>query len=130
VAGCIVAAFALKFCLGDSAGSLGATQLGTGVGAMQGVVIEAILRFLLMTAVMVSGVFGKNGSHAALAIGSVLIMEILMGGALTGASMNPARTLGPALAIGDFSNFWIYLVGPGAGAIGGAFFAKALYPKD
>ena len=40
------------------------------------------------------------------------------------------RTLGPALAIGDFSNFWVYLVGPGAGAIGGALFAKALYPKD
>lgn len=75
MAGRIVAAFALKFCLGDAAGSLGATQLAGGVGAMQGVVIEAILTFLLMTAVMVSGVFGKNGSHAAIAIGGAFFAK-------------------------------------------------------
>jgi aquaporin TIP len=49
------------------------------------------------------------------AIGLVLTMDILCGGTLTGASMNPARTLGPALALGDLSYVWMYFVGPLAG---------------
>ena len=76
-----------------------------------------MLTFFLVTAVFGTAVAGRNGNAAGLAIGLVLTMDILMGGALTGASMNPARTFGPALATGDFSYLWMYLVGP---LLGGA----------
>ena len=72
-----------------------------------------------------SGVAGRNGNLAGVAIGLVLTMDILMGGSLTGASMNPARTFGPALALGDFSNIWVYMVGA---LVGGAA-AALLYDR-
>jgi len=84
-------------------------------------VVEAVLTFFLVTAVYGTAVTGRNGNAAGLAIGFVLLMDILMGGALTGASMNPARTFGPALASGDISYFWMYLVGPFVGAAAAAF---------
>ena len=62
---------------------------------------------------------------------SVLIMDIFMGGSLTGASMNPARSLGPALAWTDYpmDQLWIYLAGPAIGAVAGVFVAKAIHSE-
>jgi aquaporin Z len=54
---------------------------------------------------------------APLAIGLTLTFCILMGGPLTGASLNPARTIGPAIASGNFSDIWLYIVGPVVGGI-------------
>jgi len=113
--GAVVAAYILKYLI-KSTGALGATTGSFTGDPPRAILVEAVLTFLLVAAVFSSGVAGRNGNAAGVAIGLVLTMEILMGGSLTGASMNPARTFGPALALGDLSYFWIYLVGPFAGA--------------
>jgi len=80
--------------------------------------LEAVLTFFLVCAVYSSGIAGRNGNAAGLAIGFTLTMDILMGGYLTGASMNPARSFGPALAAGNLGTYyWMYVVGPCAGAV-------------
>jgi aquaporin Z len=96
---------------------------------MKTITVEAVLTFFLVAAVFGSAVAGRNGNAVGIAIGFVLVMDILMGGSLTGASMNPARTLGPALALGDLSYVWMYFVGPllGGGVAGllyNSFFMK------
>jgi glycerol uptake facilitator-like aquaporin len=95
------------------------------VTPIQAILVEAVLTFFLVTAVFGSAVAGRNGNGAALAIGLVLTMDILMGGSLTGASMNPARSFGPALALLRFEDLWIYAVGP---FLGGAL-AALLYDR-
>lgn len=81
---------------------------------------EAVLTFLLVSAIYQSAVYGKAGTLAPVAIGFTLAGCILAGGAFTGASLNPARTLGPALAVGDLSYVIPYFVGIFAGgAVGG-----------
>jgi len=115
--GGILGAAALSFVLGANAGSLGATVLGSGVTQAQGVAAEAILTFLFLTVIFQAG---RAGSFAGVAIGMALAFCILMGGPLTGASLNPARTLGPALVSGNMADLWIYFVGPLVGAAGAA----------
>lgn len=119
-----LAGYALAWCLGGTETGLGATVLARGLEAggavidvtpAMGVVIELILTFFLVNAVLNAGVSGKASHSAGLAIGLTLTFCILMGGPLTGASLNPARTLGPALATGNWADFWVYLVGPLAG---------------
>ena len=61
------------------------------------------------------------GAAAAIAIGATVGLNAIFGGPVTGASMRPARSFGPALAAGEWQDFWIYLVGPDAGAALGAF---------
>ena len=61
------------------------------------------------------------GAAAAIAIGGTVGLDALFGDPVTGASMNPARSFGPALAAGEWTNFWVYLAGPLAGAALGAF---------
>ena len=129
VAGAVVAALALRFVLGGAVGGLGATTLARGlevagapvvVTPAAGLALEAILTFFLALAVLQAAVAGKAGQLAGLAIGATFAFGILVGGPLTGASMNPARTLGPALVTGNFADLWIYMAGP---LSGGAFAA-------
>ena len=115
-AGGIVAAFALKLTVGGFTDSLGATVPAPGVSPGQTLVLEAILTFMLVTAILVTAVSGRGGNLGLAAIGLTLIFCILMGGPLTGASLNPARTLGPGLFTGTLDVFWIYLVGTFLGA--------------
>jgi MIP family channel proteins len=109
--------------LGRTVGSL--TPLGAeaaeGTSALKVIVLEGVLTFFLVVAVFASGIHGRNGNMAGVAIGLVLTMDILAGGLLTGASMNPARTLGPAVVLGDVSYVWMYFVGPLLGGALGAF---------
>ena len=56
------------------------------------------------------------GGAAAIAIGGTVALDALFGGPITGASMNPARSFGPALVAGQWSDFWIYVIGPVIGA--------------
>ena len=120
----VVAGYALSFCLGGSETGLGATKLahelivgGTTieVTATMGVAIEAILTMFLALAFLQCAVSGKAGELDGVAIGLTLTFAILMGGPLTGGSLNPARSLGPAVATLSFSDLWIYFVGPGLG---------------
>ena len=121
------AAFLLKYLIGTD-GNLGSTSGSlTEVDPVKTVVVEAVLTFFLGIAVFASGVGGKNGNAAGAAIGLVLAMDILMGGSLTGASMNPARSFGPAIAMGDFTNLWMYFVGPTIGACIAGLLYNALF---
>lgn len=124
--GGIVAALVLNFLIGGAAPSLGATVLANGVTPLQGLVIEIILTFFLVNAIFNSAVSGKAGNAAPVAIGLTLAICILMGGPLTGASLNPARTIGPAVATGNFADIWLYLVGPIVGGILAALLYNSL----
>jgi MIP family channel proteins len=95
--------------------ALGATSLT--VTPEAGFAIEALLAFFLVTVVLSTAVAGRAGSLAPLAIGMTLTLNILMGGALTGAPFNPARALGPMVATGNFSDAWLYVTAPIVGAI-------------
>ena len=95
--------------------ALGATSLTITPAA--GFMIEAVLGFFLVTVVLSTAVAGRAGSLAPLAIGMTLTLNIIMGGALTGAAFNPARALGPMVATGNFSDAWLYLTAPVVGAI-------------
>jgi aquaporin Z len=118
--GGIVGALALCYVLGGTETGLGATRLARGtitVGPAAGLILELILTFFLVNTVMNAGISGKATIPSGLAIGFTLVFCILMGGPLTGASLNPARSLGPAVVTGDFTDLWIYFVGPILGGI-------------
>jgi aquaporin Z len=119
----IVAAFVLNALLLPQGGAAPATQFGaftynatftTSVSAM---FIEAILTFFLAFVVVMGAVFGKAGNLAGLAIGLTLAMSIAGAGGITGASLNPARSLGPAIVAGNLSQIWIYIIGPILGGV-------------
>jgi len=131
-AGGILGAAALSFVLGGSESGLGATQFNpTTITITQAIVVEAVLTFFLVNTVMNTAVSGKAGNFAGLAIGFTLTFCILMGGPLTGASLNPARTLGPALLTGNLSQFWVYIVGPLTGsAIASLLYRNALQDES
>lgn len=113
--GAAAAAFTLRWVLGGVASGLGATTLGA-VSPVQGAVVETVLTCVLATVVLRTALRKSLGKSGPLAIGFTLGAAILMAGPLTGASLNPARTLGPAIASGQFADVWVYLVGPAAGA--------------
>jgi MIP family channel proteins len=95
----------------------GAPALAAGLGAWQGVGIEAALTFLLMTSVLLTAVDGRAPQVAGYGIGLTVLFDVLAGGAFTGAAMNPARSFGPALASGFWASEWVYWVGPVVGAL-------------
>ncbi|RKU17674.1 aquaporin [Candidatus Poribacteria bacterium] len=98
-------------------GDLGVTILAESVTPVQGLVVEIVLTFFLVNTIFNTAVSGKAGNFAGLAIGLTLVLAILMGGPLTRASLNPARTLGPAIVSGNYADLWLYFVGPCVGAI-------------
>ncbi len=105
----------------------GVTVLSSGVSIVQGIIIEAALTYFLVLAVLFF--IKKDASqerwlHGAVVIGFVVAMDILVGGILTGASMNPARTLGPALLSGVWINHWVYWVGPIVGGLAAVIINK------
>src|ERR1700716_2203841 len=95
--------------------ALGATSLTITPAA--GFMIEAVLAFFLVTVVLSTTVAGRAGNLAPLAIGMTLTLNIIMGGALTGAAFNPARALGPMIVTGNLSDAWLYAAAPIVGAI-------------
>jgi glycerol uptake facilitator-like aquaporin len=70
-----------------------------------------------VTVVLSTAVAGRAGNLAPLAIGMTLTLNIMMGGALTGAPFNPARALGPMVATGNFTEVWLYMIAPLVGAV-------------
>lgn len=90
-------------------------NLGAGVGAIEGVVLEIVATFALVYTVYATAADPKKGTLgtiAPIAIGFIVGANILAAGPFSGGSMNPARSFGPAVASGDFTNNWIYWVGP------------------
>jgi aquaporin TIP len=125
LAGATVAALALEATYPDQANlDAGVPVLGAGVSAGAGLVLEAILTFFLVWVVFATAVDprGTFSAIAGLAIGLTITLDILAGGPLTGAAMNPARAFGPELVFNVWDDAWIYYVGP---AIGGAVAALA-----
>ena len=85
------------------------------------VAVESILTFLLMLVILaVSSGSKELGTMAGIAVGATVGLEALFAGPFTGASMNPARSLAPALVSRDLSVVWIYLLAPVLGALGAA----------
>jgi MIP family channel proteins len=113
----IAAAFVLSFILGPGT-NYGVTKGAlTDTNLLNASIFEAFLTFFLVSTIYQTAVHGRAGSVAAIAIGFTLAACILAGGYHTGASLNPARTLGPALVARDLSYVPLYTV---AQLIGGA----------
>ena len=120
LAGAAVAALLLLAVWPDQPAELGATvpSVGAGSALVYEVVLTAFLMFVIMA---VATDTRAVGAAAAIAIGGTVGLDALFGGPVTGASMNPARSFAPALAAAEWSDFWIYVVGPMVGAALGAF---------
>jgi aquaporin NIP len=120
LAGAVAGALVLLAIWPDRPAELGATvpSVGAGSAFAYELVLTAILMFVIMAVATDSRAMG---SGAAIAIGGTIGLDALFGGPVTGASMNPARSFGPALAAGEWTEFWVYLAGPVVGAALGAF---------
>jgi MIP family channel proteins len=118
-AGALIAAALLRGSLGNHA-HVGATLPAGSQG--QAFLWELVLTFFLMFVVMAVATDTRAvGEAAAIAIGGTVGLDAMFGGPITGASMNPARSLGPAVVSGDLHALWLYIVAPVLGASVGAF---------
>ena len=124
IAGALIASVALKL-LFPTNQNLGAT-LPSGT-QLQSFFLEIILTFILMFVILFTSQGSKEtGTMAGLAIGGVVLLEAMFAGPISGASMNPARSISPAVVSGNISVLWLYVVAPIAGAIIAAFLWKFL----
>jgi MIP family channel proteins len=118
--GAIAAAAVLLAVWPSEPASLGVTLPSVGAGSA--VIYEVMLTAFLMFVIMAVATDTRAvGAAAAIAIGGTVGLDALFGGPVTGASMNPARSIGPALVSGELHDLWIYLLAPVAGAALGAF---------
>lgn len=119
IAGALAAAALLLAVWPSEPASLGATVPSVGAGSA--LVYEAVLTAFLMFVIMAVATDTRAvGAGAAIAIGGTVGLDALFGGPITGASMNPARSLGPGLVSGELHEIWIYIVAPIVGAALGA----------
>jgi len=108
----------------------GAPQLGASVTFMQGIWLEAVLTFFLVTAVFGTAVSPEAPKIAGFGIGLAIFVDALIGGNLTGAMMNPARALGPAIVAHALEGQAVYWIGPLLGAgIAALLWRAVLLPK-
>jgi aquaporin Z len=126
--GAIAASFLLRILFIESS-TLGET-IPNG-SAFRSFLLEVILSATLMlTIISVSSGSKEKGVMAAIAIGAIVLLEALVFGSITGASMNPARSLAPALAAQHFDNVWIYLMAPPIGTLLATFLWKTVKGDD
>jgi MIP family channel proteins len=119
VAGALIAAGLLAAIWPSEPAHLGATLPTVGVGSA--FVYETVLTaFLMFVIVAVATDTRAVGAGAAIAIGGTVGLDALFGGPITGASMNPARSIGPALVTGELHDLWLYILAPLVGATIGA----------
>jgi len=125
--GATLAVLVLRLVLGN-VGELGATQPGTGFTTTQAFAVELLLTFGLVSTILGTASTAQNvGPLSALGVGGYIVLAGLWSSPVSGASMNPARSFGPALVGGDWNSYWIYLAGPvigGALAVGAAFLLR------
>lgn len=99
-------------------GGLGATEPGAGIHNWQAMLMEFILTVGLVSVILGTASSAQNiGTLSAVAVGGYIILAGLWSSPISGASMNPARSFGPDLANGSFGSYWVYIVGPIAGAL-------------
>jgi aquaporin Z len=133
--GAVVAAFLLKYLVPTQlfdAGNGGTPALADGYAVGKAIVLEAVMTFFLVfavfgTAVDDRGPFSKTSGFT---IGLVIAFNIMVFAPYTGAAQNPARWLGPALATSSWANWYVWIVGPIAGAIIAAVLYQGLFLKD
>lgn len=103
----------------EASSSLGMTQLGSGVAGSQGILVEAVVTFILVLVVHAVTDANRDDTKgwAPLAIGLTITMAHLAVIPATGSSMNPARSLGPAVILNVWTNHYVYWIGPILGAI-------------
>lgn len=107
--------------------TLGATQPKMAIG--QVFLLEAILTFFLMLVIVFVSQNKSVSAFTGLAVGLTVMLEAWIAGPLTGASMNPARSLGPALIAGEWNALWLYLLAPILGAVLAVYVWKFLREK-
>ena len=108
-------------------GMLGATEPGPGIGTSQAMFMELVLTVGLVSVILGTASGAQNvGVFGAIGVGGYIILAGLWSSPISGASMNPARSFGPDLALLDFTNYWAYVVGPIAGALIAVGFAWIL----
>ncbi len=129
--GAVVGAYLLAAVVpADSQGQLGAHALGTGVAPAAGLVAEMVVTFALVFVVFATAMDPAGPTHLApFAIGITVLVDHLIAVPLTGASMNPARSFGPALAAGQWTDHWVYWIGPLAGGIVAGVIYQALFTQ-
>ena len=116
LAGAVLACLFLQAVFGK-VGMLGATEPGAHIHDWQAMLIELALTVGLVSTILGTASRAQNvGALSALAVAGYIILAGLWSSPVSGASMNPARSFGPDLVIGDFAHYWVYLVGPFAGA--------------
>jgi len=109
---------------------LGTPHLAASISLTQGIALEAIMAFFLVSAVFGTCVHPEAPRVGGFAIGLTLAADIMMGGGLTGASVNPARAFGPALVAGDLVAQSVYWIGPIlGGVVAGLLWEHVLLPK-
>ncbi len=116
--GAVIAGLTLRGVFGGPEGALGATVVNYELTNLGGAfLLEFIGAFFLVNTVLNAAISGKAGLLAPLAIGMTVSACIMFFGPLTGASLNPARTIGPAVAALEFSDIWLYLLATPLGAL-------------
>ena len=127
--GGVAAAVFLRAMFGTS-GALGATLPGIGVTSGKALAMEVVLTAGLVNTILGTASGARNiGTNGAIAVGGYVALAGLWAAPVSGASMNPARSLAPDLMRGDFHTTWIYIVGPIAGAMIGVAFEWILRGK-
>ncbi|MDO8596931.1 MAG: aquaporin [Sulfuricaulis sp.] len=127
--GAIAAAFFLRILFG-TIGALGATAPGSGVGNGTALAMEVVLTAGLVNTILGTASGARNiGANGAIAVGGYIALAGLWAAPISGASMNPVRSVGPDLVRGDFDTTWIYVVGPVVGALIGVAFEWILKGK-
>ncbi len=119
--GAVAAGLALRYFFDSALAAASQTHLGTptlatGLSATTGIAIEAVLTVFLVWAVFGTAVSPSAPKIGGFGIGLTVAADILLGGPLTGAAMNPARHFGPAVVAGFFDNWYVYWIGPLLGA--------------
>ncbi len=128
LAGALAAALVLRGSLGDIA-HVGATLPSGSDG--QAFLWEGVLTFFLMFVIVAVATDTRAvGEAAAIAIGGTVGLDAMFGGPITGASMNPARSLGPAIAVSDYTAIWVYIAAPLLGAAAAAIAYQFLRAED
>ena len=130
IMGGIVAGITLKFVFSSypvaSSLELGSTELAKGVNPILGLILETIGTFILTISALLSSTRIKNAKFKALLVGSTLSLLILLISPLTGASFNPARSVGTSVVSGYLENLYIYILAPVFGALIAGFVFRSL----